>query len=115
VRECKEHAVGSGASSRYESGTLADTQLEAIGKSATRICRFCHATGAENRRVHEETVEEGVNPAFRHDRGSRLDLDLAQHCEFSVFIGSGDKQLSLTNQLQGEQVNVWSVTHKDHG
>src|SRR5229473_2618859 len=47
-------------------------------------------------------------------RTSWLDLDLAQHSEFSVFIGSSDKQLSLINQLQAEQVNVWSVTHKDH-
>src|SRR5450432_1710716 len=48
------------------------------------------------------------------ERGSWLDLDLAQHCELSVFIGSGDEQFSLSNQFQGEQVNVWSVTHKDH-
>src|SRR5439155_9353552 len=50
----------------------------------------------------------------RLGRGSWLDLDLAQHSEFSVFIGSSDDQLSLINQLQAEQVNVWSVTHKDH-
>jgi hypothetical protein len=47
-------------------------------------------------------------------RGSWLDLDRAQHSEFAVFIGSSHEQLSLNNRLQAEQVNVWSVTHKDH-
>jgi hypothetical protein len=62
----KEHAVDSGAGYRYEGRTLADTQFEVIDKSATRICRLCHATRAENPLVHEQTVEEDVNAAFRH-------------------------------------------------
>ncbi len=68
--ERKEHAVDSGAGYRYERGTLADTQFEVFDKSAPRICRLCHSTDAENRRVHEQTVEEDVNAAFRHGPGA---------------------------------------------
>jgi hypothetical protein len=72
VRKREKHAVGSGAACRMEGGALANAQFEVIDESATRICRIFHATGAENRRVHEQAVKEDVDAAISHVPGGAL-------------------------------------------
>src|SRR5258708_4705034 len=65
-----------------------------------RVMAFAQLTWRESLRDVESCPDANEDKrGGRVCHGSWVDLDLAQHSEFSVFIGSSDDQLSLTNQL----------------
>jgi hypothetical protein len=65
VRECDQHSVGPSAWRGHEGSPLADPQRKVVHACLARIRRFRSGL-AKHVRVHEEAVEEPVDPPDAH-------------------------------------------------
>src|SRR5262245_30569969 len=69
--EREEHPVSPSPRARKKGGALSDAHREVVDIRRPRIQRG-DATGAKDVEVHEEAVEERINPAITHRRWASL-------------------------------------------